>query len=264
MTGRRRTTELNLLRLVPGHSPVHRLWAGTKLLAVAAVALVLSLRPEWGAIAVEGVLVLGAILVARVPPGALPRLPRWFWALLALGAVLTLRSSAKPIGHVAGIALSWGGIDAWARYTLLAVVILAGAALVSWTTPLADIAPALSRLGTPLKWLRLPVDEWAAAAALSIRCLPLLTEEIRTMAVARRLRAGADGTGQRRRGPAQEALDLLLATLAVSLRRAQEIGDAIEARGGFGVVSDEQSRPGRWDVVALAVVAGVGVAAFFA
>ena len=36
----RREPELTFLRLVPGDSPVHRLWAGTKLLVAAELALV--------------------------------------------------------------------------------------------------------------------------------------------------------------------------------------------------------------------------------
>jgi energy-coupling factor transporter transmembrane protein EcfT len=260
--GRRRSTELTLLRPVPGNSHIHRLWAGTKLLAVATVSLVLSIRPDWPTIGVMGGFVLATLLLARIPPGAAPRLPRWFWIALVAGALLTLRSSKPPVVHLWGLSLSMGGLNEWGRYTVLAIVVLAAAALLSWTTPLAEVAPALARLGTPLRWLRLPVDEWAIAAALSIRCLPLLTDEIRTLVAARRLRAHEAEPGLHRPGRAfGEARDLLLASLTVSLRRAHELGDAIEARGGFGVVSDIPSRPRIADGVALLVVAGVVAAA---
>nr|MDQ2723457.1 energy-coupling factor transporter transmembrane protein EcfT [Actinomycetota bacterium] len=36
-----------LLRQVPGDTVIHRLWAGTKLLCVAIIALTLSLVPSW-------------------------------------------------------------------------------------------------------------------------------------------------------------------------------------------------------------------------
>jgi energy-coupling factor transport system permease protein len=61
-----------------------------------------------------------------------------------------------------------------------------------------------------------------------------------------------------------EARDLLLASLTVSLRRAHELGEAIEARGGFGLVSDTRSRPRVADAVALLVVAGVATGALLA
>ena len=255
---RRRTPELTLLRPVPGNSPIHRLWAGTKLISLTVIALVLSSRPEWPTIGVGALLVGAGLLAARIPRGAVPRLPRWFWIAFAIGALLTLRSAATPLAHVGGLTVSLGGVEQWIRVISLTLVVLAGAALVSWTTSLAEVAPALSRLGTPLKWLRLPVDEWATAVALSIRCLPILMDEVRTMTAARKLRPNQRRPGQSKlEWYSHEAQDLLLAALSVSLRRANEIGEAVEARGGFGVISDSHSRPGRWDAGALVVVVGV-------
>jgi energy-coupling factor transport system permease protein len=117
-------------------------------------------------------------------------------------------------------------------------------------------------LGSPLRWFGLPVDEWAAAVALSIRCLPLLIDEVRTLAAARRLRPTTrQATEPRMRWLLRESQDLLFTSLAVSLRRATELGEAIEARGGFGSVSDSTSRPGWYDLAAAVVVVGAVVAA---
>jgi energy-coupling factor transporter transmembrane protein EcfT len=52
--------------------------------------------------------------------------------------------------------------------------------------------------------------------------------------------------------------------LVVSLRRAHDLADAIDARGGFGVVSDSPSRPELRDAVALVVVAAVAALAVLA
>jgi energy-coupling factor transporter transmembrane protein EcfT len=156
-------------------------------------------------------------------------------------------------------------VEEWTRLTLLVTVILVAAALVSWTTPLAEVAPALARLGTPLRWLRVPVDEWATTVALSIRCLPLLLDEIRTLAAARRLRQHDDPHRRRRwRRLTREPQDLLVTALVVSLRRAHDLADAIEARGGFGLVSDSPSRPGPGDAIALVIVSVFALAAFLA
>jgi energy-coupling factor transporter transmembrane protein EcfT len=195
----------------------------------------------------------------------LPRLPRWFFIGFFLGAVLTIRSTAHPIGHLLGIPISWGGLEEWARITALALVVFGAAAVMSWTTPLAEVAPALARLGTPLRWLRLPVDEWAVSIALSIRCLPLLIEEVRTLAAARRLRPTTHLEGEARmRWLVREAQDLLFTALAVSLRRATELGEAMEARGGFGSVSDSTGRVSWRDAVAVVLVAAVAAAALLA
>ena len=98
--------------------------------------------------------------------------------------------------------------------------------------------------------------------ALSIRCLPLLIDEIRTLAAARRLRQRDEpDRGRRLRRLRSEPQDLLVTALVVSLRRAHDLAEAIDARGGFGVVSDSRSGPGAVDAVALLVVAAVAAAA---
>jgi energy-coupling factor transport system permease protein len=51
-----------------------------------------------------------------------------------------------------------------------------------------------------------------------------------------------------------ELIDLLAAATTVALRRADEMGDAITARGGAGQISAAPSRPKRIDGVALLIV----------
>ena len=48
-----------------------------------------------------------------------------------------------------------------------------------------------------------------------------------------------------------EVVDLMAAAVTVALRRADEMGDAITARGGAGQISAAPSRPKRRDWVAL-------------
>ena len=61
----RRETELTFLRLVPGDSPVHRLWAGTKLIVAAELAIMLSISPTWPMVGITAGVVALELLVAR-------------------------------------------------------------------------------------------------------------------------------------------------------------------------------------------------------
>jgi energy-coupling factor transport system permease protein len=61
----------------------------------------------------------------------------------------------------------------------------------------------------------------------------------------------------RRRRWALEVIDLLAAAITVALRRADEMGDAITARGGAGQISATPSRPKRADWIAFAIVIAV-------
>ena len=117
----------------------------------------------------------------------------------------------------------------------------------------------MSTLGRPLRWLRIPIDDWAAALALALRAFPMLIDEFRLLYAARRLRPRPVLTTRRarRRRWAIEIVDMMAAGITVALRRADEMGDAIAARGGSGQISAAPSRPRRIDWVALAISAAV-------
>ena len=146
----RREPEITFLRLVPGDSPLHRLWAGTKVLLATELMITATFAPTWITLGVVSALVLAALLIGRIPLGAFPRLPAGFYYLILLGLVLSSWSTAEPIVHVGPIPVSVGALEASTRLLLLAIVLMVSAAVVGWTTPLGAIAPALSRLGAPV------------------------------------------------------------------------------------------------------------------
>lgn len=250
--------DVHVLRYLPGDTPVHRLWAGTKLACLGALGLALAVNPTWWGEAVLGALVAVAIAVARVPRGAAPRLPRWVLVALVMAGTFALLGGGRPDVTVAGWRVGLGGILAWARLTAMAALLVGAAAVVGWTTPLAELGPALARLLAPLRWLRLPVEELVLALALAVRCLPLLADELRTLAAARRARHVERRRGMR--GALGELHDILVTALVAAVRRAREMADAMEARGGPGHARPERVRLGGGDALALGV-AGAAAAA---
>jgi energy-coupling factor transporter transmembrane protein EcfT len=195
------------------------------------------LWPTWKAVGVGAVMVLGGFLVARLPRGVAPRLPRWIWLFLLIELAIAMAAGGAPFVHLGHVRVGFGGLDKVALFWFITIEVLALALLVSWTTPLADLAPALGRLGWPLRKLRLPVDEVVGAIALSIRCLPLLLEEGRVLSAARRARRTSAKTSAK--DMAQSLEDLIWVALSNALRRAREIAEAIEARGGVPTIAPE-------------------------
>ncbi|MFT4087180.1 MAG: energy-coupling factor transporter transmembrane protein EcfT [Gordonia sp. (in: high G+C Gram-positive bacteria)] len=229
------------LRQIPGDSVIHRLWAGTKLLIVLILGLMTWVLPSWPALGFVALCVVVIAVLAGIPLGAIPRPPWWFWALIVVGAGVT--------------ALSGGGsgVLAFLRATALGLIVLAMSVLVIWTTPMAELAPAVARLLSPLKMFRLPVDEWAVAIALSLRGLPMLMEEMRFLRAAHRLRPTSRADSGH---PSAEmsVIDMVVAAMSSSMRRSAEMAEAITARGGTGRLTAYPSRPGRIDAVALGLV----------
>lgn len=252
MTRHRTRRPLVVLRQVPGESVIHRLWAGTKIVAVLALTLTLGLVPSWPAIGIGAAIVLGAAAAARIPRGVLPTLPWWVAATLLAGGIINIPS---------------GGVPIYLRSLALGFVLLGATALIGWTTPLNEIAPALATLGAPLRWLRIPVDEWSVSLALCLRGFPILIEEFRVLFAARRLRPRRiRGEPRRVTGKLavgyREMVDLVTAAIAVSVRRADELGEAITVRGGAGQITAAPPRPGLRDVAGLVLVAALCVGVF--
>ena len=245
-----------LLRPVPGTSAVHRLWAGTKLIVVFGISVLLTFYPGWVPIGSVALLVLLAARIAHVPRGAVPTVPRWLWILLLIGGVTAAMAGGDPVVAVGSAEYGLGGLLQFLRITALSIVLLGLGAMVSWTTNVAEIAPAVASLGRPLRALRIPVAEWAVALALALRAFPMLIEEFRVLYAARRLRPKRRAATRRHRWRrvALEMIDLIAAAITVTLRRADEMGDAITARGGVGQISAAPSRPGLADWVALLLV----------
>lgn len=250
-----------LLRPVPGTSPIHELWAGTKLIVVALIGIVLTIYPGWVPIGLVALLVMLTAWLAHIPRSVLPSVPRLVWLLLLLGGGTAALAGGEPFIDIASAHLGLGGLLNFLQITVLSIVLLGLGGLVSWTTNVAEIAPAVATLGRPLKWFRIPVDEWAVTLALALRAFPMLIDEYRVLFAARRLRPKVrpETRRARRRQRWAEIVDLLAAAVTVALRRGDEMGDAITARGGVGQIVASPARPGLKDAVALLMVVAMCV-----
>lgn len=257
VTERRARSGTGAVRTLPGASPMHRLWAGTKVAALLALAVTLAVRPTWWTLAGTVLLVVGGALVARVPRGAVPRPPRWLWIWL-LPAVLASLSVQPPLVRVGGTVLSAGGLEGVVLLLGTTLVSLAGAVLLVATTPLSAFPPLLQRLarlpglaGGPSRGRIVP------AIALGLRLMPLLLAEGRTtwLLLVQRRHVERVPPGLRER--LHQAVGVALLACSMALRRAGETGEAITARGGLGAVAGPDQRPGARDVVAVLVVVAV-------
>jgi energy-coupling factor transport system permease protein len=256
---RRQRRPVVLLRPVPGTSVIHELWAGTKLIVVAGIGVLLTFYPGWIPIGLVAALVLVTTWLAKIPRGALPSVPLVLWILVLLGGVTATFAGDSPVVTVGSVSVGLGGLLSFLRLTVLSIVLLGLGALVSWTTNVAEIAPAVAKLGRPLRLFRIPVDDWAVALALALRAFPMLIDEFRILYAARRLRPRDEAVTRtaRRHRWAAEVIDLLAAAITVALRRADEMGDAITARGGAGQISALPSGPKWSDAVAFTTLAAL-------
>jgi energy-coupling factor transporter transmembrane protein EcfT len=211
-------------------------------------------------------LLVSAARVAHIPRGALPSVPRLLWILLAIAGFAATLAGGSPVIQVGTVSLGLGGLLNFLRFAALSIVLLGMGAMVSWTTNVAEIAPAVATLGRRLRPLRIPVEDWSVALALALRTFPMLIDEFRVLYAARRLRPKQTPRTRRARVRrwAVDVIDLIVAVITVTLRRADEMGDAITARGGTGQISAAPSRPKKVDWMALSIAFAVCAAALAA
>ena len=169
--------------------------------------MLLTFYPGWVPIGAVALLIAVAAMLARIPRGVLPTIPRVLWVLLALGALTAALGGGSPVLSLGSVDVGLGGLLYFLRVTALSIVLLGLGAMVSWTTNVAEVAPAVATLGRPLRALRIPVTDWAVALALALRAFPMLLDEFRVLYAARRLRPrDVDGDGRISYSELDEAL----------------------------------------------------------
>lgn len=189
----------------PGSGFLHRCPAGAKLALLALSALALSLtRPGVvGTAVILGVisaLYLAAGLSLRVLAGSWWRLR---WLVLVLGAALWVFVSAQ-------IAVQSTG-------RVVALLLLAD--LVTRTTRMGDLLDVLHRLLRPLRRIGVDPDAVALTLSLTLAMVPVIAGF-----------AGQVRDAQRARG-VRLGPRAVLPLLVMTLRHADEVGDALIARG---------------------------------
>ncbi|AWH95223.1 energy-coupling factor transporter transmembrane component T family protein [Dietzia psychralcaliphila] len=190
----------------PGDSLLHRLPAGSKILLVCALILAVSLsvREAWHVVPALG-LAAALYAIGRIRPRAAwdqvrPVLPMLIAILVLQWIVADLDTALRVSG------------------SLLVAVAVAG--LVALTTRVSDMLDAVTRAAQPLRHVGVSPDRVALVLVLTIRAIPLLARQLRQVTEARKAR----GLGMSIRA-------LVVPTVLGALTTADQLGDALAARG---------------------------------
>ena len=227
---------------IPTDSFVHRLDPRTKLLAALFIALaVTTTRSIVATLVLIGLVMavakLSRIEVRYVLRGLLPALP--FIVVLMLMQLLFQ-------GRYSVCNAVW--FEWWfVRITpclvelvilgaLRLVVFLFLVSLLTLTTTASHIMHGVESLLAPLQRIGLPVHEFALANIIALRFIPTIAEELERIAKAQASRGGDFG-GEKWYRPdrvARARLPLIVPLFVNTLRRAEELIVAMEARGYLG------------------------------
>jgi energy-coupling factor transporter transmembrane protein EcfT len=214
------------------HSFGHRLDARVKILSIVLLSILIFQAQGWqiGLISIFlGLICLISRLELRLVLQALRPLV-WFAALLfGLHLFFTdgtplLDIPLLPIkitedGLYRGILVSW-------QFLSLA---LSGAILTMTTSP-SDLVHGLEHLLRPLRHIRVPAQDIAIMVAMALRFVPTFLEEFDRIRTAQSARCGDVETG-RIDQRIKTLASLVIPLMASAFRRADELAEAMEARG---------------------------------
>ncbi|WP_295127387.1 energy-coupling factor transporter transmembrane protein EcfT [uncultured Leifsonia sp.] len=195
----------------PGSGPLHRMPAGPKLLLVIAVVLGVSLLPAtWAGAAVAAIVPLPAYAAAGLGDGLLGmrELGRQVLAVRWV-IVITMAGQLLFLGPEPAVANT-------ARVTSAIVL----AALLVLTTRVADLLDALERGLRPLAAVRVDPARTALLLTVTLSTVPVLA------GLARDVR-----DAQRARGARAGLRAFAVPFLVLAFKHADELGDALTARG---------------------------------
>jgi biotin transport system permease protein len=186
-------------------SPLHRLPAGAKLAALFLAAAALLLWPTPWLLGVAGLAGLGLTLAAQLP-------------LTVLAAQLRpLLVVLVPVFVAQAALAGWQeGLGVVARCAVLVVL----ATLVTLTTRVSDMMDTLERALRPLRRLGVNAGKVSLMLTLVARLVPLLVDLVTEIRLAQRARGGERHPGA-----------LLVPLLVKTLRMADTLAEALEARG---------------------------------
>lgn len=123
-----------------------------------------------------------------------------------------------------------GGLENTGFLIFRVMIVVMLSSLLTFTTMPTDITNGLESLLRPLKVIRFPVSEIAMMLSLTLRFIPTLLEETDKIMKAQASR-GVEFSESSFRKKVTQIISLLIPIFVVSFKRAEDLANAMEARG---------------------------------
>ena len=216
----------------PTKSFVHRADPRIKLLALIAYIVALFFAKNFYALGACFIVFVATVIASRVPFGRVLRSIKAVIILLLFTAVLNLffhGGKNPPLVHWWIIKIYLEGIIFTVFFVLRLFFLVMGSALLTLTTTPVELTDGIESLLTPLKWVRFPVHELALIMSIALRFIPTLIDETNRIISAQKAR-GADFESGNIFKRIKAIVPILIPLLISAFRRAEELGDAMDAR----------------------------------
>ncbi len=248
----------------PARSFVHNMDPRAKIVLLIAYLVAVFLADNFFALAAVIVFLLIAVIFSRVPFGSVLRSVKMILFIIIFTAILNLffytsNEELHILWQWKFITITWEAIINMIFLAMRLFLLVMGTSILTLTTTPVALTDGIESLLTPLKWIRFPVHELALIMSIALRFIPSLIDETNRIISAQKARGADFETGGLIRR-AKAMIPVLVPLLVSSLRRAEELGDAMDARcysGAKGRTKYKKLTFSWRDVIGLLVLAGL-------
>ena len=218
----------------PTKSFVHNMDPRAKIVFIIAYIVAIFLADNFFALAAVTLFLIVAVLFSRVPFGRVLRSVKMILFLIIFTAILNLffYSSSEELHMIwewKFISVSWEAIINMIFLAFRRFLLVMGTSILTLTTTPVALTDGIESLLTPLKWIRLPVHELALIMSIALRFIPTLMDETNRIVAAQKARGANFETGGLIKR-AKAVVPILIPLLVSAFRRAEDLGDAMDAR----------------------------------
>ena len=249
--------DITLGQFFPGNSPLHRLDPRIKILSVILLIVAVFLAKNLASFVFLALLTLFLTAVSRISLRTVMKGLKAVVFVILLTSILNLfftKGEGAPLASFWVFQIYTEGI--WhASFMLVRIVclIILTSVVLTYTTSPIDLTDGIERLLSPLKYIKVPVHEFAMMMTIAMRFIPTLVEETDKIMSAQKAR-GVDFSAGGLIKRVRALFPVLIPLFISAIRRAVELADAMECRcyrGGNGRTRMKIMHLRTWDIVYL-------------
>lgn len=222
---------------IPGDSPIHELDPRAKILLTLVFMIVCFLTDSFLGYGISALFLLSVVIISGIPIKMVFRGLKPIFAILIFTTLINMWTTPGEL------VWSWWifkfSREGFWRALFIAIRIIqlvTGTTLLTLTTSPLQLTDGLEAIFSPLKRIGFPAHEIAMMTSIALRFIPTLFEEAEKIMKAQKAR-GADFESKRFLDMAKAMIPLMVPLFLNAIKRADELGVAMEARcyrGGEG------------------------------
>ncbi|MBQ7407688.1 MAG: energy-coupling factor transporter transmembrane protein EcfT [Clostridia bacterium] len=212
---------------------VHSMDPRVKLLLLIAYLVTVFVVSNFFGFALIGAFLVLAIIFSRVPVFTVLKSMKGILFLIIFTVILNVFFYS---GEYDRVFIEWGSVRVtdssliFAAFMALRLSMLVlGSSILTLTTTPVELTDGIESLLYPLKLIKFPVHELALIMSIALRFIPTLSDETQRIINAQKARGGDFESGGLI-ARAKAMIPILIPLLVSSFRRAEELGDAMDAR----------------------------------